>query len=189
MRPLFVGGVALVLLLAAVTATVASQLGLSPAGEVVYCDGMLVEDRDYADTVDDLLGSSTTIALGRLEGDAREISRSSDGKVIHLANDFTVEQLFKGRGQPGDVIPVLRSVGADQRCTFREADADPLIVGERYVLMLTGEGDLFIRVGASQGSFTVAEERLVPMNEQVPTSGALKGKTLDALAVLVTETP
>jgi hypothetical protein len=151
----------------------------APRADVVALD----VDRVFASTLAELLNDSDLVVSGTLGDAAHELSRSTDDRFLHMAHPFLIEEVIRGAAQPGESIEVLRTVASDGRPAV-EFNAEPTIVGERYLLFLRAEGDVYVTSGGPQGQFAIENDRLKSLTDELPSFG-LAGLALDEVAAFL----
>lgn len=147
------------------------------------CEGFILSvDRTLVPTTAELVEAAEAIVVGELGTNGTTRSRSSDGRFTHLAFEFRVTDVLRGPMAEGTIIQLAGITIGETGCIAREADAEPMVPGGRYLAFVVpsprGDG-FYVAVGGPQGLFRVTPDgTLVPLAPGAPTSADFAGRSV-----------
>lgn len=159
----------------------------TPIVPAVCEDSILFVDRSFVPTTAALVEAAEAVVVGELGTKGIVRSRSSDGRFTHMAYEFRVTDVLRGRISEGVVVQLAGVTLGERGCIAREAEAEPLRPGGRYLAFLApsprGDG-VYVAVGGPQGLFGVGPDgTLIPLAPGAPTSAEFAGRSIGDVAV------
>lgn len=155
----------------------------APSTNPSICEGFILSvDRTLVPTTAELVEATEAIVVGELGTNGMVRSRSSDGRFTHMAFEFRVTDVLRGR-MAEDAIIQLAGITIDETgCIAREADAEPMVPGGRYLAFVApsprGDG-VYVAVGGPQGLFRVTPDgTLAHLAPGAPTSADFAGRSV-----------
>ncbi|GIW19736.1 MAG: hypothetical protein KatS3mg065_0032 [Chloroflexota bacterium] len=157
-----------------------------PSTNPAICEGTAVfVDRALVPTTRELVEAAEAVVVGELRTNGSVRSRSSDGRFTHMAYEFRVTEVVRGPLSEGAVVQLAGITLDATGCIVREADAEPMVPGGRYLAFIApsprGDG-VYVAVGGPQGLFSVAADgTLAPLAPGAPTSGDFAGRSVSEI--------
>jgi hypothetical protein len=150
------------------------------------CESILFVDRALVPTTPELIAAAEAVVVGELGTHGIVRSQSSDGRFTHMAYEFTVTDVLRGQVAEGAVVSLAGVTLDATGCIAREADAEPMVPGGRYLAFIAPsprDDGVYVAVGGPQGLFSVgADGTLVPLAPGAPTSVDFAGRRVSEIA-------
>lgn len=159
----------------------------APSTSPAICEGtVLFVDRALVPTTRELVEAAEAVVVGELGTNGSVRSRSSDGRFVHMAYGFWVTDALLGPLSEGAVVQLAGITLDATGCIVREADAEPMVPGGRYLAFIApsprGDG-VHVAVGGPQGLFSVGPDgTLRPLDPGAPTAVDFAGRTVSEIA-------